>query len=334
MGENENTWEEAAKKAILQEEGIGEVQDISETPIVPNLSAYASLGKATHATKGPDEEIKDILNKTGYDNLIIDNLPSKGRFYPYGTKISIRAARVEEIKDFSTLDENSPTYGFDVDDKLNNILVSCCKVEFSGKMGSYKDILEEDRVFIILSIRELTFVKGENKLTNNAVCRQCSHDNVHELRTNNLQYYDVDQELEKYYSEVERCYVIPTKSVGIIKLNPARIGVMNVITTFIKDKEEKKEKWDKSFLPLLPYYIFDWRGFDNKSIFNAHVDFQGWSATKFSLIHRLCERIKIGVKTELEHKCEKCGAGVTIPITFRNGIKSLFVISDISEELL
>ena len=108
-------------------------------------------------------------------------------------KVSIRAATVREIRDFSTVDE---TNVFDVDDKLNNILVSCTNVMNGNSKASYKDILEEDRIYVIMSIRELTFVEGESKLELPAVCKRCDTENKYELKTNTLQFQDLNDDIE------------------------------------------------------------------------------------------------------------------------------------------
>ena len=44
--------------------------------------------------------------------------------------------------------------------------------------------------------------------------------------------------------------------------------------------------------------------------------------------------IKVGVKPEFTHRCTNCDAEVTVPVTFQGGLKSLFVISDIDDELI
>ena len=46
-----------------------------------------------------------------------------------------------------------------------------------GKQMSFKDLKEEDRIFIIMAIRELTFSKGENNLVLKPVCKECNHEN-------------------------------------------------------------------------------------------------------------------------------------------------------------
>ena len=48
----------------------------------------------------------------------------------------------------------------------------------------------------------------------------------------------------------------------------------------------------------------------------------------------LAEDMKIGVKPEMGFTCQSCGEEVTVPLTFPGGIKALFIIPDISSELL
>ena len=117
-------------------------------------------------------------------------------------------------------------------------------------------------------------------------------------------------------------------------MKPPTIGVMQVVTKFIKEKEEKKEKWDKSFIQLLPYLRTDWRGFNEKSIFETEVEFQGWSLKKYSTAYNLAEKIKVGIKQDIVQPCENCSEEVSVPVVFPSGIKSLFLIQDTPDELL
>ena len=101
-----------------------------------------------------DENDPDFIKMkqfAGFIDLPLENLPSAGRFYRDDIKIRIRPALVKEIRNFSMIDENNIQ---DIDEKLNDILISCSKVTFGDSLGSYKDLLEEDRLYVILSIRE------------------------------------------------------------------------------------------------------------------------------------------------------------------------------------
>ena len=54
-----------------------------------------------------------------YINIPLETLPSQGRFYPEGTRISIRSARVGEIREFSIINEEDPK---DIRDKMTYIV--------------------------------------------------------------------------------------------------------------------------------------------------------------------------------------------------------------------
>ena len=126
----------------------------------------------------------------------------------------------------------------------------------------------------------------------------------------------------------------PNKKLCVIQMAPPTIGVMRAVTEYVRGREEKGQSWDKSTLAILPYLQREWRGWKEKDIFSTITSFQGWDATKYTIIYRLAEDMKVGVKPELGFPCKSCGEEVTVPLTFPGGIKALFVIPDISAELL
>ena len=155
-----------------------------------------------------------------------------------------------------------------------------------------------------------------------------------ELRTQSVQFNEVDDLVERYYDHENKCYTVPTKNHGELVLAPPTIGVMRAVTDWVRKREEENKPWDKSALAMLPYVQREWRGFNDKEIFSAVTTFQGWDTSKYTLIYRLVEKMKIGVKPEFIYPCKSCGAEITVPLSFPGGIKSLFIISDISSELL
>lgn len=326
--------EDNIRREFEEAEGLYETTQAEDGKIT-------SLGKTDpkkvlNVTTADDVEVKRLNEMVGHQRLDLSLLPSKGRFYREDFEIFIRSARVGEIRDFSTVDENNIR---DVDDKLNGIIINCTKVMYGQQRGSYKDILEEDRIYVLLAIRELTFKEGEQKLLMPVTKKSCknstckSQESV-ELRTNNLQFSIPEDILEKYYDPYNRCYSIETKNYGVITMAPPTIGVMRAITDYIRVKEEKGQPWDKSMLSILPYLQREWRGWNEKDIFAAITSFQGWDSTKYSIIYRLAEQMKIGVKPEMNFPCQSCGEEVTVPLSFPGGIKALFIIPDISSELL
>ncbi len=333
-----SSHEDNIKKEFAEAEGIvdttAEVKTNDEGKVTELGKVDTTRGSGI--TSIDDPEIQRIQSLTGYIKLDLANFPSGGQFYREDFEIHIRAARVGEIREFSTLDEENI---LDVDEKLNSLLVNCTKIMYGNQRGSYRDVLEEDRIYLILSIRELTFKEGENKLMMPVGRKQCktgtckSQESV-ELRTNNLQFNEQDELIEKYYDYENKCFTVATKNHGELVIAPPTIGVMRAITDWIRKREEENLPWDKSSLSILPYVQREWRGFKDKEIFSAITNFQGWDASKFSIIYRLVEKAKIGVKPEFNYPCESCGEEVTVPLTFPGGIKALFIIQDISSELL
>lgn len=327
-----SNYEDDVKKEFLEIEGIEPEVTVEKITSLGKVDTGRGMG----ITSPDDPEIKRIQELAGHIRLELSHLPSGGRFYREDFEIHIRAARVGEIRDFSTVDEENLK---DVDDKLNSILVSCTKIMYGSQKGSYRDLLEEDRIYVILAIRELTFKNGEAKILMPVGKKKCgtpsckSQDNM-ELRTENLQFNNVDELVESYYDTINRCYTVTTKSHGALVLAPPTIGVMRAITDYIRKREEENKSWDKSAVAILPYIQREWRGFNEKEIFSAMTNFQGWDTGKYSLVYRLIEKMKIGIKPEFIYACQSCGGEVTVPLSFPGGIKSLFIIQDISSELL
>lgn len=265
----------------------------------------------------------------GYHNVPVMDLPSAGMFYPDDIEISIRSAKVAEIRHFSTVDE---TNILDVDSKLNEILAATIRVKTGKKLGSYKDLCEEDRFYIILSVRDLTFPEPESAL-------QLDHKDkkgkMHKIEVDKkyFQYFSIPTELDKYYTKIEKTFLIQTKSFGTINMRPPSIGIMQQMTAYIKERQEENVEIDQSVLQIMPYLISEWRGFDKKRIFEFEMEMNGWSNKKYSLIYKLAEKMKVGVQPNMLVQLDG-GEDVEIPINFRDGIKSLFIVQDIAGELL
>lgn len=305
-----------------------------------NKEVVRDLGKVNLAGVDINEEpdIKRINDSMGYINIPLDCLPSQGRFYPENTRISIRAARVGEIREFSIIDENDPK---DIRDKMTYIVSQCTRVYYGNTPGHYKDILEDDRIVLVLKIRELTFIDGQSSIkipVPEGACATvgCHPQEMVEFNSNKLRFRQPSQRLEKYYDSISRCYNIQTKNFGIITLIPPSIGVTTVIADWIRKQQLENKKIDASLVDILPYVIKDWRGFTERQVFAKITELAGWSVEKFALVSRLKDEINVGIEFEIIETCAQCGGELRIPVTFPEGFRSLFVptISDLRDELL
>lgn len=291
-----------------------------------------SLGTASRTDYG-----KDIHGETtrefGFFQLDSTDFPSKGKFYPSDMKIRIKAATVKDIRGFSALDEDNP---YEVDEALVELLSNCVKVSFSNKVGSWKDLLEEDRLYLILSIRELTFPDGQNSISFKVKCESCSTENTMAITNQNFQQRELNEKIAKYYSPQELCFNIETKSAGVITIKPPTIGIMRVVNKYIKEQQEKKMnvKEQLPFLKALPYMVSEWRGFTSNQIDSLKMEFMRWDKRQFLLFSQLTELAQVSVKEKMMMPCEKCGDPIEADIQLPTGIKGLFIEQGILDDEL
>jgi hypothetical protein len=332
--QNKFTEEELARLAELDareqaiRSGQAESSNIEDVEAVEDVIEKQGLGSVNMANFAPQKaESSDSI--LGWMVLDQETLPSRGKFYPADCVIKIRSARAKEIRHFSTMDENSY---IDMEEKLNSIVESCAQLTTSTIRMTYKDILEEDRVIILLAIRDLTFPEPEQKLMLKGKTDKTKRTVDIELSTKYLVPTEVPEEIETYYDSRERTYVIKTRSAGVVRMKPPTIGAMEKITAYLRDRQEKDIEFDKAFVQVLPYIQPKWQDLSLTKIFQAEIDYKGWDEKKFMVIYRLAEKMRIGVHTTLEMEFD--GEIAKAPLEFPGGIKSLFIISDLAGELL
>ena len=325
MAEETNPQDEA-RRIVEEKEKASGIFNNEEVVINPE-SHRPTLGMSETSTQQKEkvEEIRKLSSEIGWVDLSVNTLPSGGLFYPDRVEIAIKAGSVAEIRHFSTMDETNP---FDIDEKLNFVIDKCLKIRFDGAIASWKDLKDEDRFFIIFSIRDLTFKNGENKLIVKLDCKECGTDNKEELKNGSFDYYKIKGKLMEYFSPEEKCFIIQSAKAGNFKLYVPSLGVTTFIKSYLEGKQARGEKYDKSFVKVAPFLFGDWRFLNEAAYQKAEQDSWGWDPTKFSAISKLTEMIRFGVKLSITKNCTSCGAEVTAPITFPDGIKSLFIISE------
>ena len=289
------------------------------------------LGKVASIQIQSEPSGSSLIDEIGWIRIKTETLPSQGVFYPQGTDITIRAASSAEIRHWSTIDEEDV---LSMDDGLNRLIDKCCRVKFPKMMGSFKDLKEIDRFFLVFAIREFTFKKGENGLNVTFTCKSCGKVEQKSIIKEMLSYYAPSPELQARFSEDEICFHLKLDTGEEIKLYLPTLGVMNYIKQFIKDKMQRKEEYDTAFLKWAPFIFADWRILNDATYQSALQDSYAWSTSKISILDWFIDQMQKTIKAELTHTCSICSAEITAPISFRGGFKSIFLISDISSRLL
>jgi hypothetical protein len=316
-------FNEEARRLINEKEGTSSTPESTPKPV--------SLGKAAGFLKDEEMSNNTVIEDIGWIRVKLETLPSQGIFYPEGTEITIRAAGAGEIRHWSTLDEEDL---LSLDDALNRVADKCCKIRFPRTMGSFKDLKEIDRFFIVFAIREYTFKQGENQLNVTFACKNCGKADTRSIIKEMLTYYTPSEELQLRFSSDERCFHLKLNNGEDIKLYLPSLGVMGYIKTFLREKAQTKEDYDQAFLKWAPFLFSDHRLLNNASYNKLLQDSYAWSLDKISVIDWFVDQMQKTVKAELKNDCSGCGTEVVAPLNFRGGIKSIFLISDISSKLL
>ena len=298
---------------------------IHPAPPLPN--SPQDLGKINRAPLGMESEWK---------NLPPETLPSKGFGYPDGFEIAIKAATVSDIRHFSTVDEADR---IDLDDKLNTILSKCMKIRWNGGFLDPFDLWYEDRFFVIMSIRDLTFIKGENRIllpvTKNCTGENCNIADQIELKSNLLDSFVIEEDLLKRYDRDTYSFkFVPKDGTPEMNLFIPTVGVMTVCRKILEEKRKRGKKYDQSFANIAGYIVSDWRGLDERAYDQYERSSNEWTPLQFSIADQISSRINFATKSRIYNKCESCGGEVTAEISFPGGYRSFFIISDIFKQLL
>lgn len=293
------------------------------------------LSKFLTETKEDVKEIKDTLKETNnlntleYLSVDLDELPL-GIFYQDGTKIKIRAAKVHEVQAYSVVDDKN---FLDVTEKMNQLLSSCVKVILpNNKQGSYKDIKDGDRLYLIFMIRELTFQKG-NSLAKEVDCPYCSNEISIPFRaTSNAEYpktfeiHEMPESIEKYFNREMKCFDFEING-NTYRMAPPTIGIQEIFYSDIKTKVQNKKNPNVSFLKIIPFLLWDRTSITEEGIKAKELEFKKMDMYTFQVINQAVDKMEFGLKG-LKITCNECGGEVHSDMSFPNGASSLFVISD------
>jgi hypothetical protein len=314
-----------------------------------NLEKY--IGENAHKGDGnsnkpptPNKNTGDNLGggkDLNYTNIDLSSLPM-GDYYKDGTKIKIRAASVGEIQSFAVVDDKN---FIDITEKMNLVLSACIRLSFSdGSIGSYKDIKDGDRMYLIFQIRELTFQQGP-ALSKKVDCESCNHEFSMIYRTTKSQQYpktifshDRPEKLEKYYDKTDKCYVfkIPNSKGTKVeyRLSPPVIGVQECFFTDIRTKVEENQKRNPnvSQMKLLQFMLWDRNYISPEGIKEKEDEIKNYDMKTFQILNSAVNILSEGGIKDLEQKCPNCGVEVHSELTFPDGASSIFVVSDFFKE--
>jgi len=283
--------------------------------------------------KKVDLSYLDSVPSNEYTSIPLEILPC-GIFYKKGTKLLIRSAKVQEVQAYSVVDDKNY---LDITEKMNQILSSCVKYVYSnGSQGSYKDIRDGDRLFLIFMIRELTFPGGKN-LSKDVTCNNCGHEFKIELRSTSSDTvqksfinYPMPEKLSKFFDQQEKVFIFPIDGVDY-RLAPPTIGIQEIFFGDIKTKIQGEKNPNVAFLKLASFMLHDRNKITEDGIKAKEQEFKMLDMKTFQILNQAVNQMIFGIK-ELVNNCPSCGLEVRTDMSFPTGASNIFVIPDALEQ--
>ena len=264
------------------------------------------------------------VNRTSdlqYFNMDIRELPC-GQFYPTGTLFMVRPAQVREIQSYAMVDDNN---FYDIVEKMNDMLQACVRIKFpDGKIGSYLEIKDQDRLFLIFLIRELTFQQG-NALAVTVKCG-CGQELKVELVRNNFHFHEMDEKLEKYFNLATRTFQFKTVNGKFFELCPPNIGLQKAFTDYIVRENQEKRTPNLAFLKIIPFLMPGRSSITIDGVKSKVKEFEEMDDISLQFLNAAVGKMTIGI-SELKTNCE-CGEEVRTDMQFPNGASGIFVVPD------
>lgn len=259
-----------------------------------------------------------------YFTFDIKELPC-GKFYPDGTVVLIRAAQTIEIQAYSMVDDSNI---FDIIEKMNDMISACVRLKYAdGTYGSYLDIKDGDRFYLIFVIRDLTFQKS-NPLVVSAKC-DCNEKNDININRGSFNFYDIDEEIKSFYSSTSKQFTFETINNEIHTLGIPSIGLQKSFFTYIINNatDDKKTNLNSAFLKIIPFTISNMKSIGEKEIKKKLTEFVNINDDTFQFLNDTVDKLKFGIK-EIKTICTACGEEVHADFNFPDGASGLFIVKD------
>jgi hypothetical protein len=331
MSNNEDEKKDALRQ-LDEKHGVNQTAPVEEPVQETKEVNPTALGKAQTYI---DPELSGAA-ESHWKRLPLELLPSKGNFYPDNSELLIRSASADEIRHWSTIDEYDR---LSIREMLDFILNSCMSFKIKGQPITFssKNLCEIDKFYIIFRIHELTFPNGENQLSTLFACTKgCkTGEQFSERRpivSSMLRVYELPNEVMKYYSSADKCFVIESKKLQeTFPLFMPISGVSDAIRNY-----RQRGSYEKAFLDLLPYLTNDPREITRAGMQKFYQYYKTWPDNKFFFISQFKDLLKKGKRKDLEIACPKCGEQITVPIFSSNSfvVKDLFFVSGRLDDLI
>lgn len=335
--------DENRKKALLEQEQQGNItpsttnENINKSEETKQVSGLGYV----KTVEMKDAEEQEILRKEGsqigFRDIKIQIVPTKGITLPVNVRMSARALTLEEIKHYSSMDEEEV---IDIEEKIGEVFERCIRVYFGDKLMSWKDLPETDRIFNLFFLRDLTMQQHARdiKLYHTAKAPDGTVKRV-EITNDIFAYNKIPSGIMKFYDAQERCFIVRDNGAEVFRFTIPTVGVIMGIKKYIAEKLDKRSRGeaDSNYNRTLidkhaEWLIMDWREINEQGMKMLHQRYATLSPEILDILDYLHKEFRYFVKptVELEYGDGKTFESV---IVFPRGISNIFNLSDIVDRL-
>ncbi len=301
----------AVKKPTTMADDLAKLDGINESP---NEDAY-----------GGDK----VTVPMGYYRLDKKELCGGGAFYPETMELYYRAASVEEVSNWSNMDDKNPQ---EVYDGVVGIVRSCVK-GFPWKM-----IKEADRLKILMYVHEITFANTGNTMSVRCTCASCDTKYDKKILARDLCYKEIDKRLLDRVEPETGELLFQTKDFGEIRMAVPSLGSLRIVTDYMATRDKAWLKDHMMFFKIASFLILDHRVDGKKTMNTLYKDYSNWDIDKLGFMINLHRELSVGIEDVIPTTCPSCGEhnNVDIEGVFKGGMRNIFIkgVPDIYNRLL
>jgi hypothetical protein len=262
------------------------MEDVDENGSIPNQTTEVKTPKKS-------KPVEPISKDTYHP---IDDLPSKFKMYPKGTKLSARPLKVMEVKMLSTMNEDNANY------VINQVL----KKTVRGY--SIDELYVSDKLFLIFWLRANTYADSGYSIE--FECPLCEENSNYDFDLDCLDILDIKDDYD-----INKDIILPG-SKHTIKVTQLKIKDENNVQNFIEKSKKLPIKYETDVLAIanLITHIDDKEITGLKQKYNYLLDIH---PSDYAYLESYILHYEMGVNPFMDVKCNKCGGSSPMAVTFR-----------------
>jgi hypothetical protein len=277
----------------------------------------------TSISSSDEKQSLGNAKELSYISIDINELPCK-YFYPAGTSVFVKAATVQDIQAFSTVDD---TNFYDLSEKVNAIIERNVFLKYpDGVKKPYTALIDHDKWYLLFLIREMTFSQGADLYT------EVDGEKI-PLKRGYFMFHEMNDKLKKHYDKISGSFVFNTKKYGEIRMAPPTIGIQKSFTSYMVDLTQRKKTIDQSFVKIIPLTMPGVLSITKEGIEKKFKEFKNMDdISLFSFMNQMADMMNFGISGV--KKTTENGLEVRSEEIFPGGASQLFVLHDDFEGFL